>query len=257
MRVKLLIAYDGTNFHGFARQNNLRTVQGELEACLSRVTASPVLIHGSGRTDAGVHARQQVVHWDQEHGPPVEKYPYVLRRILPPDLIAIQAEETTDQFHSRFSAIGKTYRYTFQTAAVADIFTHRFTCHSPGRLDLQKMREAACHLVGTHDFTSFCAASTPVEDKIRTIFDISVKESGSYVSLFVTGNGFLQNMVRIIAGTLLMVGQGKFTEQQVIKSIQACDRRTAGWTAPPSGLALWQVYYEESNLWLAVKQGFE
>ncbi|MCL6547988.1 MAG: tRNA pseudouridine(38-40) synthase TruA [Alicyclobacillus sp.] len=241
--IKLTIAYDGTDFHGFARQRGLRTVQGELEAALARVIGPGVEVHGSGRTDAGVHARAQVVHWTQSQGPPAERYPPLLRRLLPPDIVAVRAAEVVPEFHARFSALRKTYRYTVQRAEVEDVFTKRYCWHVPQPLNLAAMREAAGHLEGEHDFTSFCAAATPVADKTRTIDDLRLEERGTYLDLWCTGNGFLQHMVRIIAGTLVDVGLGRMSADAIPGVLAARDRRRAGRTAPARGLTLWEVEY--------------
>ncbi|CAM3884809.1 tRNA pseudouridine(38-40) synthase TruA [Alicyclobacillus pomorum] len=246
MKIKLTIAYDGTDFHGFARQRGLRTVQGTLEQTLQRILKQPVEVFGSGRTDAGVHARGQVVHWTQEKGPPASRYPYLLRRALPSDIVPIAACEVPDAFHARFSVERKTYRYTIQRAAVEDIFTNRYCWHQPQPLDTELMREAAQCLIGTHDFTSFCAAATPVEDKRRTIYDITLRERDTYLDIYCTGNGFLQYMVRIIVGTLVDIGQGHL-KRDIRDILQARDRTLAGRTAPAKGLTLWEVQYKASD----------
>lgn len=242
-KIKLEFAYDGTDFHGFARQRGLRTVQGTLEGILQRTLGYPVEVFGSGRTDAGVHARAQVVHWVQgEAGPPVDRYPYLLRRSLPTDMVALTACDAPDDFHARFSVQRKTYRYTIQRALITDVFTNRYSWHIPLELDVHLMRSAAEELVGRHDFTSFCAAASPVEDKRRTIYEIRIEERGSYCDVYCTGSGFLQYMVRIIVGTLVDIGQGKMSKS--MSTILADkNRRSAGQTAPPLGLSLWEVVY--------------
>jgi tRNA pseudouridine38-40 synthase len=242
-KVKLVIAYDGTHFHGFARQAGLRTVQGTLEQVLADVLGHPVEVFGSGRTDAGVHARAQVVHFTQQHGPPPERWPRILLRRLPEDIVVTSAEAVPDSFHARFSARWKTYRYTLQRAEVPDVFTRRYTWHVPGPLNLDEMRRAAAALEGEHDFTSFCAAATPVEDKRRTISAIRIDPRGSYLHIYCRGNGFLQHMVRIVVGTLVQVGQGKRTAADIPRILAARDRQAAGPTAPPQGLTLWEVEY--------------
>lgn len=246
-KIKLTIAYDGTDFHGFARQRGLRTVQGTLESTLERILGGSVEVHGSGRTDGGVHARGQVVHWEQQQGPPAERYPYLLRRVLPPDIIPLQADVVPDDFHARFCVDRKTYRYTLQRAPVEDIFTHRYSWHVPGSLNLDAMQVASLALVGTHDFTSFCAAATPVQDKRRTIYDITLQERDTYIDLYCTGSGFLQYMVRIIVGSLVDCGQGKL-RRPVSEILEAKDRTVAGRTAPAKGLTLWEVQYPPSAL---------
>lgn len=238
----LQIAYDGTGFHGFAKQRDLRTVQGVLEDTLARIHNTPVEVFGSGRTDKGVHARGQVVHFEVPYGPPAEKYVYLLRRTLPLDIVPIHAQSVSDDFHARFSVREKTYRYTIQRATVPNVFTHRYSWHVPQVLDVRKMQHEAEFLVGEHDFTSFCAAATPVEDKRRTVYRVDVSERDSYLFVECSGNGFLQYMVRIIVGTLVDVGLGKFSPS-LGDVLGARDRTMAGRTAPPQGLALWRVDY--------------
>jgi len=244
-RVKLVISYDGTDFHGFARQQSLRTVQGTLEDFLRRTLGRPVEVFGSGRTDAGVHARAQVVHWDQASGPPVERYPYVLRRSMPRDIVAVAAEAVPFSFHARFSAKMKTYRYTIQRDKLEDVFTNRFAWHVTEMLDLSRMESASRHFLGEHDFTSFCAAATAIEDKTRTIYDFCIKERGSYLDFYCTGSGFLQHMVRILVGTLVDVGKGRLQPDDIPNILQIRDRVAAGVTAPPQGLTLWNVAYAD------------
>ncbi|RIV24557.1 tRNA pseudouridine(38-40) synthase TruA [Alicyclobacillaceae bacterium I2511] len=241
-RIKLAVAYDGTQFHGFARQPGLRTVQGELESTLQRLLGIPVEVYGSGRTDAGVHARVQVVHWDQSFGPQASRYPFVLQRMLPKDIMPLRGETVDTSFHARFSATAKTYRYTLQRAAMEDIFTRRYSWHLPGRLDVTAMQQAAADLVGYHDFTSYCAAATPVEDKRRQLYEIRFEARDTYLDIYFRGNGYLQNMVRILTGTLVDWARGELKHSPAWV-LAARDRRVAGQTAPAQGLALWQVEY--------------
>lgn len=237
------MAYDGTGFHGFAKQQGLRTVEGVLEHMLCRISGQQIELFGSGRTDAGVHARAQVVHWTQSMGPPAEKYVYILRRFLPSDIVAIEAKEVPEEFHARFSAIGKTYRYTLQRSKIADVFTTRYAWHYPWLLNVEKMTEAAKYLIGKHDFTSFSATSSSVEDRIRTIYKLDVIERGTYLDIYCSGNGFLQHMVRIIVGTLVDVARGRYEPADIKKILLSKDRKRAGRTAPSLGLTLWEVTY--------------
>jgi tRNA pseudouridine38-40 synthase len=252
-KIKLVIAYDGTDFYGFQRQPDLRTVQGTLEETLSKLTGEAIEVYGAGRTDAGVHALGQVVHFTTKSGIPVEKYPYILRRLLPRDLLVISSEEVDLDFHARKSAHWKTYRYQIETSPIPNIFERRYCTHLPFPLSIEKMRKAAEHLLGTHDFTSFCSAKTVIEDRVRTIYSLEVKEKGSQVHIEVTGNGFLYNMVRIIAGTLYEIGRGERAVDEIPQILQAKDRTRAGITLPPEGLILVKVGYhpwkkEESSL---------
>lgn len=248
VKIRATVAYDGTEFHGFARQTRLRTVQGVLEEKLSALVGQPTEVFGSGRTDAGVHARAQVVHWEQTAGPPPERYPLIFRGSLPRDVVMVDAKAVSAEFHARFSAVGKTYRYTIQTAPQPDVFTRRYAWQMSAPLDRVAMEQAAAHLTGEHDFTSFCAAATPVVNKVRTVSGITLHQDGSYLHLYVTGSGFLQHMVRIVTGTLVDVGLGKLDTVAIPEILTGRDRRLAGKTAPPEGLCLWEVVYDEDAL---------
>ncbi len=242
-KIKLIVAYDGTDFSGFQSQPDCRTVQGMLEEVLERITGESVQIVGSGRTDAGVHALNQVCHFTTLSPIPVEKYPYILRRSLPRDLLVYKAEEVSPEFHAQKSARWKTYRYQLDLQPIPDIFERRFRTHVPVLLDTGAMQEAANHLVGTHDFTSFCSAKTEVVDRVRTIFRCQIIQEPHGLIIEVTGNGFLYNMVRIIAGTLVEVGRNRIKPEEIPSIIQARDRKEAGPTFPPEGLVLLQVGY--------------
>ncbi|ARU61096.1 tRNA pseudouridine(38-40) synthase TruA [Tumebacillus avium] len=242
--IKLTISYDGTDFHGFQTQPNLRTVQGMLQARLEEVVGHPVSIIGSGRTDAGVHARAQIVNFHTSSRVPVEKWPIVCNVKLPNDLVVQDAAEVPEDWHARFSARGKVYRYLLDRNAFPDVFTRKYAYHYPYPICVERMIEAATHLVGRHDFTSFCAANTPVEDKVRTLHAVDLREEGHLLSVTCRGEGFLYNMVRIIAGTLIDVGRGKIEPGEIPDILLARDRKMAGVTAPAHGLTMWQVLYD-------------
>lgn len=242
-RIRLVVAYDGSGFHGFARQSGLRTVQGVLEDTISGMLGVPVQVHGSGRTDAGVHARAQVIHFDQAFGPTADRYVHVLSRRLPADIIPVKATEVDSGFHARFSVVRKSYRYSVHKSKIPDVFRYRFTWNVPTALDLTAMRRAANHLVGEHDFTSFCAAAAPQENKIRTLYRFDIEETDDEILFYCEGNGFLQYMVRIMVGTVVDVGLGKFLDTAVPDMLSARSRASAGRTAPPQGLCLWNVEY--------------
>ena len=246
--IKLVIAYDGTDFHGFARQKNLRTVQGSLETVLGSVLRGPVEVLGSGRTDAGVHAKAQVVSFRPDGGPHPDHYPYLLRRMLPHDIAPVSASVVSDRFHARFSAQAKTYRYTISRGNLDDVFLRRYVWHVPQALNLEAMYKAATMLVGEHDFTSFCAAATPIENKRRHLMELKLVERGTYLDIYCTGNGFLQNMVRILVGTLVNVGHGRIHADAMPDILAGLDRRLAGKTAPAHGLTLWEVHYPPDAL---------
>lgn len=245
MRVKCIVSYDGTHFSGYQVQPNKRTVQSEIEAALKKLhKGQSIKVHASGRTDAYVHAVGQVIHFDTTLTILPEKWPYALNSLLPNDIVILEAEHVADQFHARFDVIKKEYRYKLSTQKMIDVFKRDFTFHFPYKLDIESMRQACLHLCGTHDFTSFCVAKTEVEDKVRTIYSIEIMKEGNDLIFCFTGNGFLYNMVRILMGTLLEVGQGKKTPDQIPSILEGKDRSLSGKTAPGHGLYLWKVYYD-------------
>ena len=241
--IKLKIAYDGTLFHGFQVQPNLRTVQGVLQQTVESIVGHPVSIIGSGRTDAGVHAKGQVVNFHTTSRVPLEKWPIVLNVKLPNDLVVEAAEEVPEDWHARFYATGKVYRYMIDRGPHPNVFTRHYAYHYPYPLRIEPMIEAAKGLEGRHDFTSFCAANTPVEDKVRLLHAVELQEDGHLLIITCRGEGFLYNMVRIIVGTLLDVGRGKIASSDIPAILQARDRTRAGLTAPAHGLTMWEVLY--------------
>ncbi|KIL72054.1 tRNA pseudouridine(38-40) synthase TruA [Bacillus badius] len=243
-RVKCTIAYDGARFSGYQVQPNSRTVQEELEKALSVIHKGlDVKVTASGRTDAGVHAKGQVIHFDTPLAIPALRWPSALNSRLPEDIAVKQAEIVSESFHARFSAVGKEYRYKIYQEAVRDPFHRFYACHSPLELDQALMQKAARSLIGTYDFTSFCSAKTEVEDKVRTITKLEVIQHGKEMELQVAGSGFLYNMVRIIAGTLMEVGRGRIAPDCMPDILAGRDRSLAGKTAPAEGLYLWEVFY--------------
>lgn len=244
-RYKCVIAYDGTAFSGYQIQPNKRTVQEEIERVLVKLhKGSLVKISASGRTDAGVHARGQVIHFDSPLSIPLEKWPVALNTLLPDDISVLKVEQVNEDFHARFHAVGKEYRYELNTAKHRDPFNRQFAYHYPYSLNIAAMQEAAKALLGTHDFTSFCSAKTEVEDRVRTITKIDILEGDSKLTFRFRGNGFLYNMVRILVGTLLEVGAGMRPASSMQELLDQKDRRFAGKTAPAHGLYLWQVFYD-------------
>lgn len=245
-RYMLTVAYDGTGYSGFQVQPGVPTIEGELNRCLSKLLHTPIQVIGASRTDAGVHALCNVACFDADTGIPADKFPYALNRYLPEDIRIQAAAEVPPDFHPRHTATRKTYEYRIVSADFP-IPTKRlyayFTYH---KLDVKKMGEAAAYLVGEHDFQSFCAASATVESTVRTIYDVSVEKRDGEIIIRVCGNGFLYNMVRIIAGTLMEVGKGRWKPEKVEEILAAHDRKAAGPTAPACGLTL--VKYEFSGL---------
>ncbi|MFC8688966.1 tRNA pseudouridine(38-40) synthase TruA [Brevibacillus porteri] len=242
-RLRCVLAYDGTDFSGFQVQPDQVTVQGEIEAALNRVTGEDIQVFGSGRTDAGVHARGQVIHFDTSSNIPMDKWRFVLNNQLPDSIVIRTVEEVDASFHARFDVQVKEYRYCIDNNPVADVFRHRYADHVRFPLDVEAMQQAAHYLVGEHDFTSFCSAKTFVEDKVRTVYGLTVEKIGDEVWVTCRGNGFLYNMVRIIVGTLVEVGQGKRNPAELREILAACDREKAGKTAPAKGLTMWEVVY--------------
>ncbi|MGB9804947.1 tRNA pseudouridine(38-40) synthase TruA [Desulfofundulus sp.] len=245
--IKLTIAYDGTNYHGFQEQRGtgLVTVQEVLEKCLTRLAGREIRVIGAGRTDAGVHARGQVVNFDACGWPiPTERIVLALNGVLPGDIAALKAEEVSPEFHARYSALAKTYRYTIYNSRIPSPFWRLYSYFVPRPLDVEAMSEAAKKLLGTHDFSSFQAAGSPVRNTVRTLFDVDVfREGDELVHLTFRGNGFLYNMVRIMAGTLIEVGLGKRDPDDIPFILAARDRTQAGPTVPPGGLCLERVEY--------------
>lgn len=245
-RIKLTLSYDGTDYNGWQIQTKpigVKTIQGVLEVGLKRLTGEDIKVIAAGRTDAGVHALGQVVHFDTNSSIPVERYPKALESVLPKDIIALRARDVENSFHARYSAKSKTYHYTFDQGYMPHVFWRRFAYHYPFPLNIQAMEKAAKYVIGTHDFTSFCASGSSVKDFARTVTSCSLWQDNQFLHLEVKGNGFLYNMVRIIAGTLLEVGKGKIEAQQIKDILKAKNRNLAGPTLPPQGLCLMKVDY--------------
>ncbi|MFC4803388.1 tRNA pseudouridine(38-40) synthase TruA [Neobacillus sp. GCM10023253] len=243
-RYKAIISYDGTGFLGYQVQPKGRTVQAELEAALEKIHKGiPVKVTASGRTDAGVHAKGQVIHFDSPLAIPEDRWVVALNSLLPEDLAVLFVEKADNAFHSRFDAAGKEYRYQLQLSGFRDPFQRNYVYRYPYALNLEAMREASRYLLGTHDFTSFCAAKTEVQGKVRTIKEIGFLLDGDLLTIRFVGTGFLYNMVRILVGTLLAVGSGDLSPEEIPSILEKKDRSVAGKTAPARGLYLWEVFY--------------
>ncbi|PTM54652.1 tRNA pseudouridine(38-40) synthase TruA [Desmospora activa] len=246
MRLKMTVAYDGTGFSGFQSQPSCRTVQTVLEQALTKVAGHPVRVTSSGRTDAGVHAKGQVIHCDIDSTMPVERWARALNHTLPQDVLVQAVEHVHDRFHARKDARWKWYRYSWDNRSIPDLFIRRYTTHWPHPLDGNAMVEAGRHLIGTHDFTAFSAARAQVSHRVRTLYDCRmVQPQPGVVAMDVIGDGFLYNMVRIIAGTLLDVGMGKISADSIPAIVAAKKREAAGKTLPPQGLCLMRVGYDD------------
>lgn len=241
---KLIIQYDGTRYRGWQVQGNTdQTIQGKLEGVLSRLTGQLVEVHGSGRTDAGVHALGQVANVKLPH--PVEPSELLgeLNRYLPADIGVIAAEPAPERFHARLNARSKTYRYRIWNSAIPNVLERSYLYVLPEPLDVAAMERAAADLVGTHDFRSFCGLKRFKKSTVRTITDIAITQDGAEVRLEFTGNGFLMRMVRILAGTLVEVGLGQREADSMPTVLAAQDRAAAGPALPAQGLALVRVEY--------------
>ena len=242
-RIQLTVEYDGTNYAGWQRQSNALAVQQVIEEALSRLTGERVVVHGASRTDAGVHALGQCAHFDTNSRIPGEKFSYAVNTMLPPDIRIRRSQDAPEGFHARFSARGKRYRYQFYDAPHAGALNRLTHAHSIYPLDDRLMGLEAGALLGAHDCSAFAASGSAVRDTVRTIWRADISRSGNDVTLIVEGNGFLYNMVRIIAGTLRDIGSGKLQPGALSKAIETGDRLDLGVTAPAHGLTLMEVFY--------------
>ncbi|WP_084242166.1 tRNA pseudouridine(38-40) synthase TruA [Planomicrobium okeanokoites] len=244
-RMKAVIAYDGSGFAGYQIQPEARTIQMELMKVLKNIhKGRDVQVVASGRTDAKVHATGQVIHFDTDFNIPVEGWLKALNVLLPEDIRVSSIEEAGPEFHARYHTIGKTYRYKWDRSPIISPFTRNYMVHLKQQPNVAAMRKAAKAILGTHDFSSFCAANTGVVDKVRTIRRLDFEEHGEELHMVIEGSGFLYNMVRIIAGTLFEVGIGKRQPEEMAGIIRSADRAAAGKTAAAHGLYLENVEYE-------------
>ncbi len=242
-RIRLTVAYDGTDYCGWQVQKNGITVEEVLNRALSRLTGEDITVIGASRTDAGVHARGNVAVFDTDTRIPAERIACALNTLLPEDVVAVKSEEVPAGWHPRRCVSVKTYEYRILNREVPDPIRRRDTYFVSFPLDIERMREAAEYLKGEHDFKSFCSAHTAVKDTVRTIYDLEIEKEEDLITIRVRGNGFLYNMVRIIAGTLAGVGRGYFESGEVKKMLDDKDRTKAGVTAPPQGLTLVEIAY--------------
>lgn len=245
-RVRLVVAYDGTHYHGWQLQPGAVTIESVLNDALSGLLGEEIQVIGASRTDSGVHAMGNVAVFDTEHRMPADKICLALNQRLPEDIRVQSSQEVPANWHPRRCACVKTYEYKVLNRRIElpsrRLYSH--FCHFD--LDLEKMRQAAAELVGEHDFKSFCNVRTQVKDTVRTVYSIEVtRDQEDMITIRIRGNGFLYNMVRIIAGTLLSVGMGQRAPEDMAAILQAADRSAAGPTAPAKGLTLMGMEYEE------------
>ncbi len=250
MNYKLLLQYDGTDFHGWQIQGDLRTVQGELTQALSLIDGRSVNVHGSGRTDAGVHAEGQVANVEIQREISTEKLRAAINANTGKDVRVLTVDTVPDDFHARYSALEKTYVYRIVNGPVISPFWWRYAHQEARPLDLEKMRNCAELFPGKHDWTAFSAAQSDVEDRVRTVTQVEISEHsdnrscGSLIEIRVSAEGFLRYMVRAIAGTLMAVGRGELDRDAIIAAVETGARPTAAVTAPACGLTLLSVRYQ-------------
>ena len=250
MFFKLTIQYDGTDFHGWQSQGDERTVQGELSRALALIEGKDVVVHGAGRTDAGVHAEGQVASVRMEREIAPEKLLAAINGNIARDVRVIGCEAVNDSFHARYSALEKSYVYRIVNATVMSPFWARYAHHEARSLDIDRMRACAQLFTGEHDWTAFSAAQSDVKSRVRTITRLCVEEHfderacGKMIEIYASADGFLRYMVRSIVGTLLAVGRGEMYEEAVARAIETGERKLSGQTAPACGLTLLSVRYE-------------
>ena len=247
-RIRLIVAYDGTGYCGWQIQDNAVTVEGELTKALCTWLQEEVEVIGASRTDSGVHAFGNIAVFDTESRIPAEKFAIGINHYLPADIRVQRSDEVEADYHPRYRKTEKTYEYTILNTKIAIPVYDRYAYHVYHALDVSMMRKAGELLMGEHDFSAFCSAGSQVKSKVRTVYEVTVQEEpvpgcngGSRICIRVRGNGFLYNMVRIIAGTLLEVGQGRRTLQDVEEALASGERKKAGPTAPPQGLTLMKI----------------
>lgn len=244
MRVKLVVAYDGTNYSGWQLQKNAVTIEQKLNEALSDLLGEEIVVTGASRTDAGVHSLGNVCVFDTETRIPAEKICYALNARLPEDIVVQASCEVAADFHPRAGKSSKTYEYRVLNRTLPDPTRRHDTYFYHYDLDVDAMAKAASYLEGEHDFKSFCSVHAQVETTVRTIYSCTVTKDEDVIRIRVTGNGFLYNMVRIIAGTLIEVGARKRQPEEIIEMLEKADRCTAGPTAPAHGLTMLEIKYE-------------
>jgi len=237
------LEYDGTSYHGWQRQDNAVTVQEVLENTIAKVTGEHTSVIGCSRTDTGVHALGYICNFHTNSRIPTDKFPYALNTQLPSDIRVLQAFEVAADFHARYCSKGKKYRYKIINTTFHSVFQRNYACHWPYPLNVELMKKAAQYFVGEHDFKAFMATGSSVKDTVRNVYALSVEKYAHEIIMEISANGFLYNMVRIIAGTLLYVGNHRIDVEDIPYILNKGDRTQAGITAPAQGLYLVEVYY--------------
>ena len=241
--IKLTLEYDGTNYLGWQKQKVGITIQGTLEEVIKVLTKEEVEVTGSSRTDAGVHAKGFVANFKTNSKIPSEKFREAINHKLPEDIVILKSEEVEEEFHARYNAMGKTYSYSILNRDVPSAIDRNYLYHVKRRLDVESMKEACQYFIGTHDFSAFKTSGSSVKTTVRTIKELYIEDNDDIIKIYVTGDGFLYNMVRIIVGTLIMVGSNKIKPLEIKNIIASKEREKAGICVPASGLVLEKVYY--------------
>ena len=254
-RIRIIVAYDGTNYVGWQVQPNGVSIQAHLERALFELTGEKTRVEGSGRTDSGVHAKAQVAHFDTGARMSADKFAIAMNMHLPSDIRVLYSEECDPSFHARFSAKQKQYAYTVQVGPHADVFARLTSLHLHYIPDFEAMQKAAFAVVGTHDFSAFKCADSTIENTVRTITQSEWTRQGQFWIYSVTGNGFLYNMVRILVGTMLEIGSGKRPYTDMENALRSCSRSDAGATAPAHGLCLMRVCYPDFDTQEVLNRG--
>ncbi|WP_342388335.1 tRNA pseudouridine(38-40) synthase TruA [Salinicoccus bachuensis] len=247
MRYLVKTSYNGAGFNGFQYQMEGRTVQGEIEKILQRMHKTSVRIHPAGRTDSGVHAREQYFHFDSGLNIPESRWQHALNSAMPDDIAIHEVRQISPDYHIRHHSQGKAYRYRIYQGDMRDPFEKGLKVYYPYELDEGRMREAMQHFIGTHDFTSFSSAKSPIENKVRHIYRFDLIKTENGYDFLIIGSGFLYNMVRILVAYVLEVGQGRWKASRTPHIIEAKDRTLVPKTAPPEGLYLERVFLDEAS----------
>ena len=242
-RIRLRVAYDGTAYCGWQVQPEVPTIEGELNQAISRLTKEEIIVIGASRTDAGVHAKGNVAVFDTESTIPADRFAYALNPLLPEDIVVVASDEVEADWHPRHCDTEKTYEYKILNRKIDMPLQRLYSHFCYFNLDLEKMQKAASYLIGEHDFKSFCTVRTQAEETVRTIYSLTVTKVDDLITIRISGSGFLYNMVRILAGTLIGVGRGAIAPEQIPAILEAKDRQAAGMTVPPQGLTLVKIDY--------------
>ena len=241
---KMTIEYDGTRYQGWQRLKDAdKSIQGKIEDVLSKMCSHKVEIHGSGRTDAGVHAKGQVASFKIETDMSLSEIMDYMNTYLPEDIAVTNLCEADERFHARLTKCRKTYLYRINNSNISSVFERKYVYKVPERLNVDEMKKAAAYLTGEHDFLGFCSLKKVKNSTVRTIYEVKIEKNCREIDIYITGDGFLYNMVRIIAGTLIEIGRGEKKATDILKILESKNREDAGFTAPAQGLTLYEVRY--------------